>query len=236
MARRTMRVTAAIVVTLVISSGCGSDDETDGTAPADEGSERSGDDGGSDGAADAEEPSDAGVDAMPVGEAPELDPSTMPPPGEARVEVDGQTFVFLESEMIDGVFACEVRDDGITINFQSDRHDMLLQGAAQADGTILASTTVVPEESDFRYASTNGGGNGGGVAVQGQQVLYAGRFDATPKDDLASFADVGQGTVAVTCPTAITSAVRTRLSMGPKSRPPHRPRPSAPAPARARRR
>ena len=77
---------------------------------------------------------------------------------------------------------------------------MLLQGAVQADGSILASTTVVPVESDFRYDSSNAGGNGGGVAIEGSHVLYAGRFDATPKDDLASFSDVGAGTVAVTCP------------------------------------
>ena len=179
-------VLLAVVGLLVVSCGGDSDDPSDladGSTSAGE-SSQSGDGQGSSNA----------------GQIPELDPSSMPPPGEARVEVDGKTFVFRQSEMLESPFACEIRDNGITVNFQSDRHDMLLQGATQADGSILANTTVVPEESDFRYASTTGGGNGGGVAVRGAHVLYSGRFDATPKDDLASFSDVGTGTVAVTCP------------------------------------
>ncbi len=182
--RQVLHVLAAAL--LAVSCGGDSDD------PDDIG-------GDSNGANDSSQSSNdrgAGV----AGNPPALDPSSMPPPGEAHVEVDGQTFVFKQSEMLESPFTCEIRDDGITINFQSDRHDMLLQGATLADGSVLANTTVVPEESDFRYDSTTGGGNGGGVAVEGTHVIYSGRFDATPKDDLASFTDVGTGRVAVTCP------------------------------------
>lgn len=193
MARWSVRIRWVLVavVVAVAAAACGSDD--DGAADAATSDEPATEAAGDEADSEAD-------NAVPVGEAPEIDPAAMPPPGEAIVEVDGQTFVFRQSDMLDSPFACEVRDDGFTINFQSDRHDMLLQGAVQADGTILASTTVVPEESDFRYSSTNGGGNGGGATAQGQQVLFVSRFDATPKDDLASFADVGQGSVAVTCP------------------------------------
>ena len=143
---------------------------------------------------------DDGANGSGGPDAPEIETADMPPSGEAHVSVDGESFVFKQSEMIEGAFVCEVRDNGITINFQSDRHDLLLQGALQADGSIIANTTVVPEESDFRYSSTTAGGNDGTVSVEGNQVLYVSRFDATPKDNLASFKDVGTGTVKVTCP------------------------------------
>ena len=182
-----------VLVVMVGATACGSSDDGDGSDAGTGTNESSGGES-------ADQEAGSGDAAVPVGEAPEIDPATMPAAGEARVEVAGQTFVFRQADMLEGVFTCEVRDDGITINFQSDRHDLLLQGAVQADGTILASTVVSPEEWDFRYDSTNVGGNGGGVAVDGKQVLYAGRFDETDKLDLADFSGVGAGTVAVTCP------------------------------------
>lgn len=72
---------------------------------------------------------------------------------------------------------------------------MLLQGATQTDESIIARTTVVLEESDSRYSSSDDA-----TAIEAPYVLYEGRFDQTPKDDPASFTDVGTGTVAVTCP------------------------------------
>ena len=137
--------------------------------------------------------------ALVAVEPPTIDPGSMPPPGEARLEVDGQTFVFRQSEMLEGPFACDIFESGITVNFQSDGHDLLLQGAATPEGKIIASATVVPQESGNRYASS-GAGDQGAVATDGSYVLYEGRFDRTPKDDLASFTDVGIGTISVTCP------------------------------------
>lgn len=164
-----------------------------------------GDDGGSaadlsGGATDPGQTGDSanGDPATGGGDVPDLDPAVMPPPGEARVEVAGETFVFKQSDMLEGVFACEISDNGISINFQSDRHDMSLQGAAPPDGAILASTTVSPEESDLIYSSSNGGGNGG-VAVDGSHVLYSGQFTQTVALDRADSSDAGVGTVAVTC-------------------------------------
>lgn len=107
--------------------------------------------------------------------------------------------MFRQADMLEGPFTCEVADDAIRINFQSDRHDLLLQGAVTPEGEIVASATVVPEESDSRFSSSGAGGQGA-VATDGSFVVYTGRFDRTPKDDLAVFDDVGIGTISVTCP------------------------------------
>lgn len=131
--------------------------------------------------------------------APDIDPSSMPPPGEARVEVDGETFVFRQADMLEGPFTCEIRDNGVTINFQSDRHDMLLQGAVTPSGDLIISTTVSPEASDNKYAAQSAGG-AGAVAAEAPHLVFVARFDSYPKDDPASFNDVGTGTISVTCP------------------------------------
>lgn len=86
----------------------------------------------------------------------------MPPAGEAIVEVNGETFVFTAADMTERTFTCEIRDNGITVNFQSDDHNLVLNGATQADGSILVSATVIPEGSDFQFDSSNAGGNSGG--------------------------------------------------------------------------
>ncbi len=123
----------------------------------------------------------------------------MPPPGEARVEVDGETFVFKQTDMLEGPFTCEVREDGVTINFQSDRHDLLLQGAVTPSGGLIITTTVSPEESDNKYTAQSAGGVGA-AAAQTPHVVFVGRFDSYPKDDPASLSDAGTGTIAITCP------------------------------------
>ena len=184
-----------LLIAMVLSA-CGDNSAPSDAAPI--GEQQSGTAGSGSGEASTGDDGPSGDSGGP--DAPEIDTADMPPPGEAHVSVNGESFVFKQSEMIEGVFACEVRDNGITINFQSDRHDLLVQGAFQADGSIIANATVVPEQSDFRYSSTTAGDNDGAVSVEGNQVLYVSRFDATPKDDLASFKDVGIGTVKVTCP------------------------------------
>lgn len=189
--RSRISIWATVLAIALVAAACSSeptaeiDDPLDGQTQEDGGT-------GDDGSAGDDGATNGGVDA------PVIDPSSMPPAGEAHVEVDGQTFVFKQSEMLEGPFACEVRDDGITINFQSDRHDLLLQGA-NLDGQITANATVAPEEGDFRYGASTGGGMGA-VATDGSYVLFVGRFDSVPKDNPADFNDVGQGQIAVTCP------------------------------------
>lgn len=155
-------------------------------------------DGGEDTQSQDSEPSDAGSSDGEF-DAPDIDPSSMPPPGEARVEVDGETFVFRQADMLEGPFTCEIRDNGVTINFQSDRHDLLLQGAVTPDGELIATTTVSPEESDNKYTAQNAGGVGA-VAAEAPHLVFVGSFSSYPKDDPASFNDVGTGTIWVTCP------------------------------------
>ena len=154
-------------------------------------------DGGEESQSQDSEPSEAGSDGD--FDTPDIDPSSMPPPGEARVEVDGETFVFRQADMLEGPFTCEIRDNGVTINFQSDRHDLLLQGAVTPDGELIATTTVSPEESDNKYTAQNAGG-AGAVAAEAPHLVFVADFSSYPKDDPASFNDAGTGTIRVTCP------------------------------------
>lgn len=133
-------------------------------------------------------------------DVPDIDPAAMPPEGQAVVDVDGKTFAFEETDFENRLFTCEIRDNGISVNFQDEGHDLFLSGATQTDGSILASTTINPKGENFRYDSTNGGGRGGGVAIDGNHILFVGQFDSTPLDDPSDISDVGEGSIAVTCP------------------------------------
>lgn len=155
-------------------------------------------DGAGEGQSQDSESSDAGSSNGDF-DTPDIDPSAMPPPGEAHVDVDGETFVFRQAEMLEGPFTCEIRDNGVTINFQSDRHDLLLQGAVTPDGELIATTTVSPEESDNKYTAQNAGG-AGAVAAEAPHLVFVANFSSYPKDDPASFNDAGTGTIRVTCP------------------------------------
>lgn len=166
-------------------------------AAGDDGSEDLSGDGntqGQDSGGDDNSNDDAGGDTVVL----EIDPSKMPPPGEAQIEVDGQVINLSESEMEH--FTCEIRDDGISVNFQSgSQSPLFLQGASQPDGSILASVTVHLEDQGVRYDSSNAGGRSGGVATEGAQLLYVGEFDVTPLDDPGNITAVGEGSVSVTC-------------------------------------
>jgi hypothetical protein len=129
---------------------------------------------------------------------PALDLADMPPPGEAHVTVDGQTFVFERGDTSDRVFSCEVREDGVTINFQTDGHDLLIQGAGTTPADMRVNVIVSPEEGDLDYNSSNL--NYGGVNFDDTHFLYVGEFQANKKGDPSSFSSVGQGTVSVSCP------------------------------------
>ena len=147
-------------------------------------------------------PSQDGTDAgseSPTADAPGVDPSAMPPPGEAHLSVDGQTYVFRLAE--EESFACDLGDDEVNVNIQFSGPEVFnLLVLPQGDGTVAGSVTVIPEGSEARFDSGTGGGSNGTVAIEPPHVLYESRFDATPIDDLANVEDVGRGTLAVTCP------------------------------------
>ena len=178
---------------LVLASCGGGDDGSDdlggeGGTQADSGSGDDSNDSGGD------SNGDSGGDSM----VPEIDPSAMPPPGEARIEVDGQVFNLSSSEMEH--YTCEIRDDGVSINYQIDAQSPLfLQGASQPDGSTIASVTVRLEDEGVRYDSTTGAGRPGGVATDGSQLIYVGEFDVSPLDDPVDISAVGEGTIYVTC-------------------------------------
>lgn len=179
------RLILIILLTALIGAACGGA----GSSENPSGGEDQGQDSGS---------SDNGGSGNEF-DTPDIDPSSMPPPGEARVEVDGETFVFRQADMLEGPFTCEIRDNGVTINFQSDGHDMLLQGAVTPEGDLIATTTVSPEESDSKFTAQNAGG-AGAIAAEAPHLVFVGSFSSYPKDNPADFNDVGTGTISVTCP------------------------------------
>ena len=195
---RTLTLLLAFALVLAACGGDGgsSDESGNGNNDQSQGSDDNGN-GGDDGNGDNGNAGEVPSDSFDV---PDLDPSDMPPAGQARVEVDGKTFTFEATDLESRLFTCEIRVDGISVNFQLEGHDLFLQGATQSDGSILASVTMTPDSEDNTYNSTNAGGRGGGVAVDGSHILFVGQFDSTPAGDPAGLVDVGQGSVAVTCP------------------------------------
>jgi hypothetical protein len=175
------------LLAMVVACGGGSGGDDPDTSSGQEGVTGSSDEtaGGT-----GEEPDSA--------EVPALDLASMPPPGEAHVTVDGQTFIFERGDTSDRVFSCEVREDGVSINFQTDSHDLLIQGAGTTPADMRVNVTISPEEGELNYDSTNP--DFGGINFDDTHFLYVGEFNSRDKDDPTSTGAVGQGTISVSCP------------------------------------
>lgn len=164
--------------------------------------------GGSSGSLPEGNPSQASGEEAPAGgtasqasvqDANDLDPGILPPAGQATLEVDGESFVFLRSETLsERLFACEVTPELIRVNFQSDGHDLLVQ-ARVTSGEWEGNLTARPRDVDGGYGSS-ASSDGGRFAVEGKSFAYAGNFRFSPAANPAAFEDVGEGRVAVTCP------------------------------------
>lgn len=196
-----MRLIAVLVVFGLVAGACGGDDSSAPTADAgnpasqDDGSNdsNSGTNGSDDGSGD-QVSDDGSSDDMNDG-PPDLDPNAMPAAGEAVIEIDGQTFAIVADTM--DYFLCDPSSEFTNVQSESPTQDLSVQADAQS-GRGNANVTV--EGSDVNYSSFFGPETAGGVAVDGQHILYEGRFDAVNPDNPAESSDVGTGRVAVTCP------------------------------------
>ena len=191
-----------MMVLILTAAACGGDSESSTTASEstnqagqDDGSNDS-DGGTTDGDDGADDPgSDDGSSGTNGDGGPDLDPSAMPPVGEVVIAIDGQTFT-IEAATMD-YFTCDPSPEFTNVQSESATQDLGIQADAQSE---RGGANVTVEGSDVVYNSFFGPETSGGVAVDGQHIVYEGRFDATNPDDPASFTDVGTGRISVTCP------------------------------------
>lgn len=180
---------AALLVMAMLAAACGGDGGTDAGADGAEATTVQ-DDSSPD--PDDGSPPAAG-DSAGFGE-PDLDPSSMPPAGEAVLEIDGQTFTIRAAEM--DQFTCA--DDGGFLNIRatSATRDLTVQFTSDVG---RGNVTLTDADLDVRYDSFFSAETGGGITVEMPYVVYEARFDATNNEDF-SITDVGPGRVLVTCP------------------------------------
>jgi len=74
-------------------------------------------------------------------------------PGQALVEVDGETIVYRAAGS--SFYTCDILDDRITVNFQTgDGHDLLIQGSLQASGWVANVNFKAAGASNVQYGAT----------------------------------------------------------------------------------
>lgn len=181
--RRAMCVLCCVAASALLVS-CGGDDDGAPRLPT----------------ADPSTPSDdttPGNGEAPVADEPaSIDPSTMPPAGEAIVEVDGNTFRYSLANSISSVSECTLGEQ-LLVNFQSDGDDLLIQMNRFGDGwtgaIVATSRTVDRVYIGGNTVPTNA------FAVDGRHLVFSGEFFSYTRDDPANQTNVGQGRIAVTC-------------------------------------
>ena len=191
-----LRLLAILALFTLVIAACG------GTESSDDGSDDGGGDTGTasdqgDGSEDAgsqDTDGDGSADGNSASEPPDLDPGDMPPAGEVRFEVDGQTFIINADEM--DYFICELGGDFTNVRSESETLSLTVRFDP---GSERGDASLVSEDDGVQYNSFFGPETPGGVAIEDPYLVYQGRFDETQLDDL-SFDDVGNGRVSVTCP------------------------------------
>ncbi len=180
------------LLTLVLVVGafaaCGGDDD-DGGGFGQFGNQPT--QGASNGSA-ANTPSGSGGDnsgsatTSETGPAPDIAAS----PGEARIEVEGETIVFGGANIL--YYICQTTD-GVQVNMQTgDGHDLLLQYRS-GNGSITARDA----EGGFYYAGAIPSG-GAGFWIDGDTVIFAGQLEKQPERDRLNAKDV-EVTLVVNC-------------------------------------
>jgi hypothetical protein len=126
----------------------------------------------------------------------ELDPSTLPPPGHARVEVDSQVYMPAASGSIH--FDCEVGADEIRVNFQqTDEGDLTFQ-ARVLNGAWLGNVTFVNGDNNYGGSLTDGGQE---LTIGTSAVTYTGSMTHRTYSDPTDTREV-EAVVAVNCDTS----------------------------------
>lgn len=198
-----LRLLAILATFALVIAACGGTESADDASNGDGGDTGIGTDAGGtsdDGSGDAgAQDTDGGTsdgDSSTDGtnEPPDLDPGDMPPAGEVRFEVDGQTFTIKADEM--DYFICELGGDFTNVRSESETLSLTVQFDP---GSERGNASLVTEDDGVQYNSFFGPETPGGVAVEDPYLVYQGRFDETQLDDL-SFDEVGNGRVSVTCP------------------------------------
>jgi hypothetical protein len=140
-------------------------------------------------------------ESMAAGTSASIDPSTMPPPAQAVVTVDGTTLMYEPQDPEDTrLFVCDLGDDQITVNMQTpEGQDLLIQVVQQDGGEWIGSIVAADPESDRRYQGKRTYASDA-FAVDGPYMVFAGDFDANVISDPGNFDDVGEGQISVTCP------------------------------------
>lgn len=109
-------------------------------------------------------------------------------PGEARIEVEGETIVFGGSNIL--YYICQTTD-GVQVNMQTgDGHDLLLEYRS-GNGRITARDTG----SSFYYAGLL---TGRGLWIEGDTVVFSGQLEKQPERDRLNAEDVDV-TLVVNC-------------------------------------
>jgi hypothetical protein len=135
------------------------------------------------------------------GTSASIDPSTMPPPAQAVVTVDGMTLMYEPQDPEDSrLFVCDLGDDQITVNMQTpEGQDLLVQVVQQDGGEWIGSIVAADPDSDRRYQGTRTYASDA-FAVDGQYMVFVGDFDANVISDPGNFDNVGEGQISLTCP------------------------------------
>ena len=126
-------------------------------------------------------------------------PTLSADPGSAWAEVDGTRLEYMSSGGV--AYECTVADDRVIINFQTpDGHDLLVQGAPQADGWILNLNFKPGRGDKVTYGTTSTRGDGT-FGVGDGAISYEGKVDRIEGVDIANATKV-DARVAVNCASA----------------------------------
>lgn len=196
-----VRVTSMLIVVglglLVV--GCGDDDELADlvdSAPTDAaGGSEDAVEGEGDGASD---PADGGADGSEGLTPPPIDPASMPPTGDTRLEVEGLTFDFAAADAAQGpAYSCSVEDGAIRAELQVPGGTFLARGDQPDGATWFGSVTISHPDTERIYFSVPG--TDGTFAVDGSVAVYEGEFFWRTSSDPTLQEPAGIGTVHISC-------------------------------------
>ncbi|MCZ7589347.1 MAG: hypothetical protein M5U27_10945 [Gaiella sp.] len=130
-------------------------------------------------------------------EEPTVDPGAVPPPGEARVEVDGEVYVFRAGES--SHYDCAVGEDEVLVNYQETDSGDFLFSATRQSGDWYGNLTFLPTGDDVYNGllspSEPGLALGTGAFTYTGTVTYGTRTDPTTTRDV-------EASIAASCSTS----------------------------------